>query len=111
MVLHYLYSPVDAIVFEVINKGIEKKLNMLNINEESIRTKLQFRYNTLSNISSFPTIKFIIAVNFNARLICKYKSSPPDVFLAESVLKIYSNFIGEYPCRTVILIKRLSNNR
>ena len=32
------------------------------------------------------------------------RSSPPEVFLGEDVLKIYSTFTGEHPCRSVILI-------
>ena len=33
------------------------------------------------------------------------RSSPPEVFIGKGVLKIYSKFTGEYPCRSVISIK------
>ena len=33
------------------------------------------------------------------------RSSHPEVFLRQAVLKICSNFSGEYPCRTAISIK------
>ena len=33
----------------------------------------------------------------------------PEMFLRKCVLKIYSKFTGEYPCRSVISIKLLSN--
>ena len=35
----------------------------------------------------------------------KYRSRHPEVFLETGVLKIYSKFTGEYPCRSVISIK------
>ena len=38
-----------------------------------------------------------------------FKSSPPEVFSGKGVLKICSKFTGERPCRSVILIKLLSN--
>ena len=37
------------------------------------------------------------------------RCSPPELFLEKSVLKICSKFIGEHPCRSVILIKLLCN--
>ena len=42
-------------------------------------------------------------------MLNKYSTSPPEVFLGKGVLKICSTFIGEYPCRSVILIKLQSN--
>ena len=38
-----------------------------------------------------------------------YRSSPSEVFLGKGVLKIYSKFTGEHPCRSVISIKLLCN--
>ena len=38
-----------------------------------------------------------------------YRSSPPEVFLGISVLKIHSKFIGEHPCRSPISVKLQSN--
>ena len=35
------------------------------------------------------------------------RSSPPEVFLEKSVLKVCSKFTEEHPCRSVILIKLL----
>ena len=35
------------------------------------------------------------------------RSSPPEVFLGNGVLKIWSKFIGECPCRSAISIKLL----
>ena len=32
---------------------------------------------------------------------CKYRSSPPEMFLGEGVLKLFSKFTGENPCRNV----------
>ena len=37
------------------------------------------------------------------------RSSPPEVFLEEGVLKVCSKFTEEHPCRSVILIKLQSN--
>ena len=37
------------------------------------------------------------------------RSSPPEVFLWEGVLKICSTFAGEHPCRNVISIKLKSH--
>ena len=37
------------------------------------------------------------------------RSSPPWVFLGKGVLKIYSKFTAEHPCRSVITIKLQSN--
>ena len=37
------------------------------------------------------------------------RSSPSEVFLGKDVLKIYSKFTGEYPCRSVISIKLKSH--
>ena len=34
-----------------------------------------------------------------------YRSSHPEVLLGKGVLKIYSKFTGEYPCRCVISIQ------
>ena len=36
-----------------------------------------------------------------------YRSSNPEVFLGQGVLKICSKFTGEHPCRTAISIKLL----
>ena len=38
-----------------------------------------------------------------------YRSSHSEVFLGKGVLKIYSKFTGEHPCRSVISIKLQSN--
>ena len=35
------------------------------------------------------------------------RSSPPEAFLEKGVLKLYSKFTGEHPCRSVISIKLL----
>ena len=39
----------------------------------------------------------------------KYRSSRPEVFLRKGVLKTYSEFTGEHPCRSVISIRLLYN--
>ena len=40
---------------------------------------------------------------FLMKLLCrKYRSSHPEVFLVKGVLKIFSKFTGEHPCRSVI---------
>ena len=39
----------------------------------------------------------------------KYRSSHPEVFLGNGVLKICSKFTGEHPCRSAISIKLQSN--
>ena len=39
------------------------------------------------------------------RLWLGFRSSRPEVFLGKSVLKIYSKFTGEHPCRSAISIK------
>ena len=38
-----------------------------------------------------------------AKIVCR--SSPPEVFLRKSVLKICSKFTGEHPCRSVITLR------
>ena len=40
---------------------------------------------------------------------CIPRSSPPEVFLGTSILKTCTQFTGEHPCRSVILIKLQSN--
>ena len=40
--------------------------------------------------------------------ILAFRSSPPDVFL-EGVLEIYSQFTGEHPSRSMILIQLFGN--
>ena len=42
-------------------------------------------------------------------LYSNYKSTPPEVFLGKSVLKICSKFTGEHPYQSVISIKLLYN--
>ena len=37
------------------------------------------------------------------------RSSRPEMFLGKGVLKIFSKFTGEHPCRSVISIKLQSN--
>ena len=39
----------------------------------------------------------------------KPRSSHPEVFLGKAVLKIYSKFTGEHPCRSTVSIKLQSN--
>ena len=39
-----------------------------------------------------------------------YRSSHPKVFLGKDVLKIYSKFTGEHPCRSVISINLLCSS-
>ena len=39
------------------------------------------------------------------RLVHFFRSSPSEVFLGKSILKIWSKFTGEHPCRSVISIK------
>ena len=43
------------------------------------------------------------------KVLCTYRSSHPDVFLGECVLKICSKFTREHPCRSVISIKSHSS--
>ena len=40
---------------------------------------------------------------------CIHRSSPSEVFLGSSTLKICSKFTGEHPCRSTISIKLLCN--
>ena len=42
---------------------------------------------------------------YHWKLLLKFKSSRPDVFLGKGVLKICSMFTGEHPCWSVISIK------
>ena len=46
---------------------------------------------------------FILKLSTTAHNIDR--SSPLEVFLGKGVLKIYSKFIGEHPCRSAISIK------
>ena len=45
-----------------------------------------------------------IQILFTGRLI-KFRSSRPEVFLRKGVLKIYSKFTGERPCRSAVSTK------
>ena len=46
---------------------------------------------------------------FHSNVALNSLISLPDVFLGKGVLKIYSKFTEEHPCRSVILIKLLCN--
>ena len=50
-----------------------------------------------------------IMVNYGDCEFHDYRSSHPEVFLVKGVLKIFSKFTGEHPCRSVITIKLQSN--
>ena len=41
--------------------------------------------------------------------LCKYKTSCPEVFFRKGVLKMWSQFTGEHPCRSTISITLQSN--
>ena len=41
--------------------------------------------------------------------LCKYKTSRPVVFFRKGVLKMWSQFTGEHPCRSAIAITLESN--
>ena len=41
--------------------------------------------------------------------LCTSRSSRPEMFLRKDVLKIYSKFTGEHPCRNAISINLLCN--
>ena len=47
--------------------------------------------------------------SFHSNVALNSLISLPDVFLGKGVLKIYSKFTEEHPCRSVILIKLLCN--
>ena len=55
------------------------------------------------------TFIWSIRLDVNREHISPPRSSPPEVFLGKGVLKIYSKFTGEHPCRSVISIKLESN--
>ena len=38
-----------------------------------------------------------------------WRDSPPEMFSGKGVLKIYSKFTGEHPCRSVVSTKLQSN--
>ena len=58
------------------------------------------------NFPNFFVLNFIfIPKSRNSSLI----GSPPEFCLGKGILKICSKFTGEYPCRSVILIKLLLN--
>ena len=80
--IFYKTPPVAAPVFKVVGKYL--KLNTL------------FQKSLRCNAASLPVIT------------SQTSSSPPEMFLGKSVLKICSKFTG-YPCRSVILIKLLCN--
>ena len=54
-------------------------------------------------------LKHFLKMHSKRVLICCYvfRSSPPEVFLGESVLKICSKITGEHPCQSMISIKLL----
>ena len=51
------------------------------------------------------TLKFLIAL----LIVAMNRSNPPEGFLGKDILKIWSKFTGEHPCRSVISIKLLCN--
>ena len=57
---------------------------------------------TTKFIKDSPKVWFIILLTFD-------RSSHPEVFLRKGVLKIWSKFSGEHPCRSVISIKLQRN--
>ena len=57
-----------------------------------------------TNLGQFSMLSFIVNCFF-LMVFAIYRSSPPYVFLRKFVLKIFSKFTGEHPCRSVISIK------
>ena len=51
----------------------------------------------------------IFLKTFAAHDYIYFRSSRPEVFLGKGVLKIYSKFTGEHPCRSAISIKLQRN--
>ena len=63
-----------------------------------------------------PFLKNFLATFFNqvnhnggTVVLITYRSSHPEVFLEKVVLKIYSKFTGEHPCRSAISIRLFCN--
>ena len=58
----------------------------------------------------YVNVKLCIVTLYNASIkYIIFRNSSPEVFWGKGVLKIYSKFTGEHPCRNVISIKLLCN--
>ena len=52
---------------------------------------------------------YLLKLTFSFSILTEIRSSHPEVFLGKGVLKIYSKFTGEHPCRSAISIKLFCN--
>ena len=65
--------------------------------------------NTGKCFSCLQKIKIIFGCKSKTSAITLFNSSHPEVLYEKGVLKIFSKFTGEQPCRSVISIKSLCN--
>ena len=75
--------------------------------------KILMLYSKVENVihiyNKSSTFQYELCLEINERLHVNFRSSYPQVFLGNCVLKICSKFTGENPCRSAISIKLQSN--
>ena len=85
--------------------------NIVQIHKQNIKQNSHTIANGICEPNLLGTYNYIIFVrSFTVTESCAIaskgcKSSPPEVFLGNGVLKICSKFTGEHPCQSVISIK------
>ena len=88
------------------------KLNIFKVNYKDIKTTddvILMSLLRVLNILLKRNIHFSHKKAFCQKLKCIFRSSPWEVFFRKGVLKIFSKFTGEYPCRSAVSIKLLCN--
>ena len=108
---------------KIIRNNLEYKLNFAKHIEEICQKATRKLY-AIARLAPYMTpSKIHILTNVFYKFQFKYspliwmccnrsliiRSSRPEVFLGKGVLKIYSKFTGEHPCRSAISIKLLCN--
>ena len=89
------------------NRSVSICVNLL---DSPYKIWKRLRIITHSSHSHLNIIKEILALlKCFPKQLWIFRSNLPEVFLRKGVPKIYSKFIGEHPCRSVILIKLQSN--
>ena len=89
-----------------IHVNLAKYMNLIQVANNMVSKKSEKR-STLVNLCEvqggycvYTSMSALVKWNVNT-----YRSNRSGVFLVKGILKIYSKFTGEHPCRSVISIK------
>ena len=92
-----------------IHVNLAKNMNLIQVANNMVSKKSEKR-STLVNLCEvqggycvYTSMSALVKWNVNT-----YRSNRSGVFLVKGILKIYSKFTGEHPCRSVISIKLTS---